>query len=251
MTLTPWSGKCQAAISLTFDDGLASQLAVAVPMLNDHSLQATFYPIAGEDYRQTLAPWKSVAETGHEIGNHTAHHPCSINHAFIRRDGRLTLEEMTVADMQAELDLAQLRLEEVIPTSAVCSFAYPCYQPFVGRGVERTSYVPLVAQRFVAVRGFGESANDPDCCDVAYLWSWPCERLSGADLIGLAERTAASGRWAIFAFHGIHEGNLSIAEEDLAELCGFLTDNGDRLWTAPVGTIAQSVTEWQRQIAQL
>ncbi len=251
MTTTPWPGDCQAAISLTFDDGLTSQLAVAVPMLDSHGLQATFYPVAGGDYRQTLAPWQLVAEAGHEIGNHTAHHPCSINHAFIRRGGRLTLEEMTLADMQSELELAQHRLEEMIPSSTACSFAYPCYQPFVGRGVERASYVPLVAEQFVAGRGFGESANDPDCCDIAYLWSWPCERLSGAALIGLVERAAASGRWAVLTFHGIHEGNLSIAEEDLLELCDFLTENGSCLWTAPMGTVAKSVTEWQRQIAQL
>ena len=249
MQNTPWPNQCQAAISLTFDDGLASQLALAVPMLDSHDLRATFYPVAREDYRQTLAPWQRVAETGHEIGNHTARHPCSINHAFIRRSGRLTLEEMSLADMQAELALAQSRLEEIVPQSTACSFAYPCYQPFVGRGLERASYVPLVAKQFVAGRGWGESANDPDTCDVAYLWSWPCERLSGAQLIGLAERAAASGRWAIFTFHGIHEGNLSVAEADLQELCRFLADNRDRFWTAPVGTISTAVTDWQQRAA--
>ena len=65
----PWPDQNQAAISLTFDDGMASQLDIAVPMLDAHGLRATFYPIAGDDYRQTLAPWQGVAEAGHEIGS--------------------------------------------------------------------------------------------------------------------------------------------------------------------------------------
>lgn len=241
----PWPGPCQAAISLTFDDGLASQLAVAVPMLNAHDLRGTFYIPAADTYEQALAPWIDVAESGHEIGNHTVDHPCSKNHAFVRDDGRRTLEEMTLADMEAEVLLAQRRLEAVIPQAASCSFAYPCYQPFIGRGADRASYVPLIAEHFIAGRGYGESANDPDHCDVAYLWSWPCERLSGAELIGLAEGAVASGRWMIFTFHGIHEGNLSVADADLLALSRFLAGNRDRIWTAPVRTVASAVAEWQ------
>ncbi|MDT7892902.1 MAG: polysaccharide deacetylase family protein, partial [Armatimonadota bacterium] len=40
---TPFPKGCRAAVSLTFDDGLKSQLEVAVPLLNDRGLRATFY----------------------------------------------------------------------------------------------------------------------------------------------------------------------------------------------------------------
>lgn len=32
---TPFPSGCRAAVSLTFDDGMRSQLEVAVPLLND------------------------------------------------------------------------------------------------------------------------------------------------------------------------------------------------------------------------
>ena len=35
----------------------------------------------------------------------------------------------------------------------------------------------------------------------------------------------------------------------LAELCGFLVRHRDRLWTAPVATVAQHVIEWRKEKA--
>ncbi len=40
---TPYPPCCRGAVSLTFDDGLHSQLEVAVPLLTDRGLRATFY----------------------------------------------------------------------------------------------------------------------------------------------------------------------------------------------------------------
>ena len=85
--------------------------------------------------------------------------------------------------------------------------------------------------------------------DLHDLWSWPAERMSGAELVGLAERAAAEGRWAVFTFHGIDEGHLPVAAVDLVELCGFLARHRDRLWTAPVAVVAQHVIEWRKENA--
>jgi len=240
----PWPNDCSAAISLTFDDGLESQRTAAVSLLNEANLQATFYVNPRDDYAQQLADWRIAAAAGHEIGNHTVRHPCSMNFQFIADAGRPALEQMSLADMEAEIVEAGRRLQEIIPQESV-SFAYPCYQPFVGRGPTRQSYVPVVAKQCVAGRGRGEQANDPQRCDLHYLWSWPCERMSGAELVGLVERAATAGRWGILTFHGVHEGHLSIGAGDLAELCAYLDKQRHRIWTAPVATVAQTVQQWQ------
>jgi len=39
----PWPDGCLGAVSLTFDDGHASQLQKAVPILAEFDLWATFY----------------------------------------------------------------------------------------------------------------------------------------------------------------------------------------------------------------
>ncbi len=245
-----WPGDAVAAISLTFDDGLASQLAVGVPLLNRHGVRATFYVNPSDDYPAQLAGWRAAFLAGHEIGNHTVRHPCSQNFDWISENGRASLEEMSWEEMGAEIDEAGRRIAAVIPEQGQVSFAYPCYQPFLGRGARRRSYVPLVLERCIAGRGRGERPNDPRYCDLGYLWSFPCERMDGSHLIGLVEQTAGLERWGILTFHGIHQGHLSVSDTDLEELCGYLARQRDRIWTAPLAEIARYVAAQQAEAAR-
>jgi peptidoglycan/xylan/chitin deacetylase (PgdA/CDA1 family) len=244
-----WPRGAQAAVSLTFDDGMRSQREVGVPLLNQYEVRATFYVNPQDDYTTMLDGWRTAAEAGHEIGNHTISHPCSKNFPFISEFGRRALEEMTFADIAWEIDETNRRLSEILPNQGTVSFAYPCYQPFVGRGATRQSYVPVVLERCVAGRGRGEQSNDPRYCDLGYLWSWPCERMVAQTLIGIVEQAVAQGRWAILTFHGIHEGHLSVAEGDLRELCAHLQRSSSRVWVAPVAEVAQWVGEKQKAVA--
>ncbi|GAC1433583.1 MAG: hypothetical protein NVSMB65_07480 [Chloroflexota bacterium] len=244
----PWPEGCQGAVSLTFDDGLHSQLTTALRVLDEYGLQATFYlnPRDGDDgvpWLERLAPWRKAAGRGHEIGNHSLTHPCSQNFAFV--GGRRGLESMTLADVENDILEAERRLRQGIPEQTMRSYCYPCYQDFVGTGAHRQSYVPVVARHFVAARGRGETANDPENCDLHALWSWPVERMTGAELVGLAERAAAEGRWAILTFHGIGAGHLPVAEVDLRELAASLARHRGRIWTAPVATVAGRVAAWR------
>jgi peptidoglycan-N-acetylglucosamine deacetylase len=242
---SPWPDGCTGAVSLTFDDGVASQLDLAIPLLDKYGLQATFYVNPRDDYQTALLPWRAAAQHGHEIGNHTVNHPCSKNFSFIADFNRRALEEMTLADIDEEIGEAGRRISEIIPEQTATSFGYTCYQPFVGRGATRQSYVPVVAQHCVAGRGRGERPNDPRYCDLWYLWSTPCERMTGAQLVGVAEQAPAQGRWSILTFHGVNDGHLHVALADLEELCDFLARNRERIWTAPVATIAQRVAAYQ------
>jgi hypothetical protein len=245
---SPWPDGCQGAVALTFDDGLASQLALAIPLLDNYGLQGTFYVNPRDNFREQLQPWRTAAQTGHEIGNHTVNHPCSKNFAFIADYNRPALEEMSLDDIEAEIVAAGRRIAEVIPEQPTPSYGYTCYQPFVGRGRTRQSYVPVVAKHCVAGRGRGERPNDPRYCDLWYLWSTPCERMTGAELVGVAEQAPAQGRWSILTFHGVNDGHLHIDQGDLEELCAFLARNRERIWTAPVATIAQQVHAYQQML---
>ena len=153
---------------------------------------------------------------------------------------------MTLTDIERDVLEAERRLLLAIPNQTVRSFGYPCYQSHVGAGAARKSYVPVIARHFVAARGRGETANHPARCDLHDLWSWPAERMSGVELVGLAEQAAAEGRWGILTFHGVNEGHLPVGETDLAQLCRFLQRNRDRVWTAPVATVATCVREWRQ-----
>jgi hypothetical protein len=246
-----WPENFAGAISLTFDDGYASHLDFVVPNLDRRGLRATFYltPKGDEDisspgsWRKALEPWLPVGGAGHEIGNHSLTHPCSLN---IQVDWAVNLLDMTLDDIQFDLETAQERLREVFPHQEHTSFAYPCYETSVGRGPERVSYVPLVARMFVAGRRSGELrgelSNDPSYCDLHCLSSWCVERQAGATMIGLVEQAVALGRWGIFTFHGVHEGHLPVGDTDLVELLEHLGRQRERVWVAPVAEVAAYIT---------
>jgi len=155
---------------------------------------------------------------------------------------------MTLADIEADILEASRRLRALIPEQKVFTFCYPCYQDYVGEGVNRQSYVPIVAKHFPAGRGKGEIANHPLTADLASLSSFPVERMSGAELVGLAERAAAQNRWAVLTFHGIHQGHLSVQEVDFRELVAHLARHRHRLWVAPVVEVALRLIEWRKTL---
>jgi peptidoglycan/xylan/chitin deacetylase (PgdA/CDA1 family) len=245
---TPWPDGCRGAVSLTFDDGRASQLNLAVPILAEHALTGTFYlNPRGEGWLAGLAPWREVARAGHEVGNHTLAHPCS---RTVLPDCRPCLEELTLAELEADILETSRRLAAGIPEQAEFTFCYPCYQEHIGAGPTRQSYVPLIARHFVAGRGRGEFGhNDPAACDLAYLFSWNVEHLTGPALVGLAEQASALGRWVIFTIHGIGDGNLPLSEGAFRELCRHLARRRDEIWTAPVVAVARRIIAWRQDFA--
>jgi hypothetical protein len=242
-----WPENYRGAISLSFDDGYPSHLDFVVPELNRRSLRGTFYltPQGSESrlsslsWRRRLKPWKPVSRAGHEIGNHSLSHPCSLN---IQGDWTRNLLDMTLEDIRADLETAKGRLQSFFPHQTHTSFAYPCYETSVGRGAGKVSYVPVVAERFIAGRKGGELrgelANDPNYSDLHCLSSWCVERQDGTTLVGLVEAALALGRWGIFTFHGIQEGHLPVGDTDLLELLDHLVQRRDRVWVAPVAEVA-------------
>ena len=248
---SPWPEGCCGAVSLTFDDGRASQLAHAIPILEEHGLTGTFYlnprGATEAEWRERLRPWVAVQAKGHEIGNHSLSHLCSQAHRPHRSAVPRALETATLEEVQADVLQAERRLDAGLPAPAGQrrTFGYPCYHEHVGEGPTRQSYVPIIARHFLAGRGRGEFGdNYPETCDLHYLWSWNVELQHGAMLVGLAER-AALGRWVILTFHGIGDSELTNTAGSLRELAAFLARSRPRLWTAPLGTVAQRIAAWR------
>ena len=249
-----WPDNYQAAISLTFDDGMRSQLEFGVPQLNQHGLRATFYlnprgdvevPAGMPSWKDNLQPWLPVHQAGHEIGNHTLSHPCSLNIQESWQQGK-NLLEWSLERIKEDIAEAQKRIHSFFPSQRETSFAYPCYESTVGRGANRISYIPIIAQQFVAARAKGELrgdlANDPLYCDLHYLSSWPVERQAGAFMIGLVEQAIALNRWGIFTFHGIQEGHLPVGDTDFVELLDHLVRRREFVWTASVAEVADYIS---------
>jgi peptidoglycan-N-acetylglucosamine deacetylase len=240
-----WPKHCRGAVSLTFDDGLPSHLNTAMPIMEEYGVRGTFYVNPNARFLELGERWAAAYAKGHEVGNHTMTHPCSQNFAFISQFSRRSLEEYSLDEIEDEIVETNRALAEVIPEQDAVSFCYPCYQPFVGRGATRQSYVPVVLRHCVAGRGRGETPNDPLRCDLGYLWSFPCERMSGAQMIGMVEEAIETGRWTILTFHGIQEGHLTVGDRDFEVLCRHLSQHADRVWSPTVAEGAKHIMEAQ------
>jgi peptidoglycan/xylan/chitin deacetylase (PgdA/CDA1 family) len=65
------------AVRLTFDDGNASDAAIALPLLRKHGLAATFFVIAArldQPGSLTSADVRCLADSGMRVGSHGMHH---------------------------------------------------------------------------------------------------------------------------------------------------------------------------------
>lgn len=122
-----WPDHKTMAISLTWDDGRASQVDIGTAILNKYGIKATFYVLPSA-VEKSLDSWKQAVADGHEIGNHSLNHPCSGNFLWARDKA---LEEKELDDIQQELLTANSRLKEMLGVDAT-EFAYPCGQTFVG-----------------------------------------------------------------------------------------------------------------------
>src|SRR5580704_5781370 len=77
-TFPVWPKRARAAVSLTYDDGLASQLDNAVGPLGAVGLKATFF-VTRDNAEPRVKDWARLARAGgHEFGNHTVTHPCDL-----------------------------------------------------------------------------------------------------------------------------------------------------------------------------
>jgi peptidoglycan/xylan/chitin deacetylase (PgdA/CDA1 family) len=232
-----WPGGCSGAVSLTFDDALRSQLATAVPALDERGLRGTFYVSPNAAWHTEADAWRAVQTQGHEIGNHTVAHPCSGNFAWF---GGKPLEEMNLEEIEGEIRSGQEAIRAAVPAQGDFSFCYPCYQDFVGRGEARRSYVPVVAKYHSAARGWGEGLNDPHQVDLHYIWGIPATNLTVRDMIDLCEQ-AADGGWAVLVFHDIGAERLPVSRRDFSRLCRHLDRRREALWTAPIAEVAAQI----------
>jgi len=234
-----WPEGKRVAVSLSYDDARPSQLQQGIPILDRHGVKATFY-VSLANMEGYVAQWQEAAANGHEIGNHSLRHSCSGNFGWKHRQ---PLEDYTLEQMDAELAEASERLEELFGAVSR-TFAYPCGQTFVGRGVDRQSYVPAVARRFLAGRGFrDEYMNDPAFCDLAKLGGTELDGVPFEALVEITERVASRGAWVVFAGHDVGESDRRqvVHCEALERYCAWCQDSDQGVWIDTVERVAEYV----------
>jgi len=207
-------------------------------LFKKHGVKATFYLISTY-IEHRLSDWKEAMAFGHEIGNHSVTHPCTGNYPDFRYNA---LERYTLEMMAKELDEANAQIKELLGLQPR-TFAYPCGLKFVGQGRSVESYVPLVAERFIAGRSFLDcTANDPTICDLAQTLGTDLDNQDFDQLKRVLDVASDEGRWLVFAGHEIGpRGYQTTDVEALGAILDYMEDPTRGIWLGTVEEIARYV----------
>ncbi|NLS29057.1 hypothetical protein S2M10_40710 [Sphingomonas sp. S2M10] len=237
---TRWPNGAKAAVVLTYDDALPSQLDHVVPALDAEGFKGTFF--LANVQQAHVERWRGVAADGHELANHTIFHPCS--KASYPADPRFVSEAYTPASMLREIEQQNVLLR-ALDGKTRHGLATPCGQSQAGgidyledlrkanlvtyvRGV---FYTPADARANVAkvdpmrlpARGFGEGAV-------------------AEDMIAFVEEAERGGGWAVLLFHGVGGDYLAVPDAEHRKFVAWLAAHRGEVWV----TTLQGALDWAK-----
>lgn len=231
-----WPDGAKAAIVLTYDDALVSQLDNAVPALDEAGFKGTFFLA---NVRQAdVARWREAAAEGHELGNHTMFHACPA--AVYPTDPRNTSEAYTVPTMLKEIEMQNVLLH-AIDGKERHGLATPCGASLAGGEdyIDELREVGLVDYVRAAGPADEVHAGIPNG-DVMHVPArgFP-ETVTGPELIAYAEEARRGGGMAVFLFHGVGGDYLQVSDAAHRELLAWLSDHRQELWVTTLGEAAR------------
>ena len=231
-----WPDGKRAAVVLTYDDTLVSQLDIAIPALDAAGLKGTFFLIGSKITPEQIARWRSAAAEGHELGNHTIRHACpQANYPPAKKID--TSETYDVDTMLAEIRTMNTMLT-AIDGKLQHSYATPCGQHLAG-GVD---YLPALRAsglvRYTRSADPSEHPFDPMNMPARFFPS----TATGADMIAAVQDAERKGGMIVFGFHGVGGDYLSVSAQAHAQLLAYLKAHSDTIWVAPFSTVMDYAT---------
>jgi peptidoglycan/xylan/chitin deacetylase (PgdA/CDA1 family) len=227
-TVTYWPNNKTGVVSLTFDDGLPSQLSLVIPTLDSYGMKGTVYIITNNATTAgTWAQWKAAAANGHEIGSHTLSHPY--------------LTQISSTQLQNELQQSKAIIESQIPSQKCLSIAYPY-------GDVNSAVMSAAASYYIAGRGINWDIDYPtyQFYNLYARGDDPGSTLS--DMEAQADKALSWGEWMITYMHSINGDGYGAW--DLNMLTSFLNYIAKKdLGVDTVANIARYIKE--RQVAKL
>lgn len=242
VSVTRWPQDRAAAISLTFDDGINTDLDFVGPILAKHHLTGTFFvATAMGPWEKRKNEWKQLAQAGNELANHTVHHPCLLPEITPHS------QDYTPEIMQAEIREAAEAISELSNSKRGLTFAYPCGNLSFGKPEDEVKNAALFAQyvseHSFAARAVGGGAIDPDELNVLAVSDLgPTADKDFVALLQMGQPAFEGGRWGVYCFHGVGGDWLSITPDALDELATYLERHRE-IWSATFGDVVRYIQE--------
>jgi peptidoglycan/xylan/chitin deacetylase (PgdA/CDA1 family) len=222
-----WPHHKKAAIVLTYDDALLSQLNIAVPQLIAAHLKATFF-LTGDIDAQTIPQWRALGKKGFELGNHTIFHPC-----LSTDDNPVPSDHYSSHSIILEIE-AMNHFLFAVDGKNTRTYAYPCAETSVGG----KDYVDTLRKyRLVKYARIGGDTDaivtDFKHLDPLQVPSYGLEdNTPAANLIAFVKRVQQTGGMGIIMFHGIGGDYITTSAAAHQELLNYLKEHRRDIWVA-------------------
>ncbi|MDN4501780.1 polysaccharide deacetylase family protein [Alteromonadaceae bacterium BrNp21-10] len=218
-----WPNGAKAAVSLSYDDALNSQLDNAIPALNKYHFKGSFYlSVSNAPVYERLEEWRKAAKQGHELGNHTVNHPCRSS-----LPGRewvkpyANLDNYSLEQIEREIATTNAFLK-AIDGETERTFTPPCIDDKVDNG--KTSYWPILSKYFIGAKGVPMNLPKEQ---IELLMP---SNVTGQQLIDFVSKAADQGHLASIVFHGIGGDHLMVSTQAHEELLQHLANNPKRYY---------------------
>ena len=227
-------------VALTYDDGLYTQRAVAVPLLDTMCVNGTFF-LNNVESRDAGLAWRAAGVRGHELANHSLFHACPESYGWpayfateaydsVRYLDELETQHRILGHLDGHGDTAR-------------SFAHPCNYHFIDEAAVST--LPLLAASPLVA--YGRTGGDRTAVlepGVSYeplaIPSWTVDEGASADeLIAFAELADERGGAAVYTFHGIGSDWIVVSREAHRALVAHLVAHPGRFEVVTFGELAR------------
>ena len=237
-----WPGGQKAAIALTYDDALPSQLDIAIPQLDAVGFKGTFFLI-GREIKGNLKRWQGAVAKGHEIGNHTVTHSCP--RALFEMPPQYMSENSSVTVQLTEIETMN-NLLQAIDGRSDHAYATPCGQTLAGgadympalRTAKLTRYV-----RAAAEPGDNSQPIDPFVVPSHFFGQGD----TGAKMIAYVEGVRQRGGMAVIGFHGVGGDYLEVTAEAHRELLAYLKAHESEIWVGRFTEVLDRATQQKKR----
>ena len=219
-----WQGFKHAAISYTFDDNCANQLALAVPMFDKYNFKLTLFTVI--DWSPNWEGLQKAASNGHEIASHTVTHT--------------SFSGMPEDKQDSEMKDSRDAINSHISGQKCVTIAYPYCA---------TGNMTLVPKYYIAARGCQGYIENKTPANFENISSIICGELGAvktvADFNSRAERADSSNGWCVYLVHGIdNDGGYSpLPSDTLEKSLEYLKANEGKFWVATFADVVRYIRE--------
>jgi peptidoglycan/xylan/chitin deacetylase (PgdA/CDA1 family) len=222
--IAPVYGFKQSILSLTFDDGYITQFIVALPLLKERNIPATFYIITGNIDSVTKSIISNNISNDYELGSHT------VTHADLVKIG--------IEDAKMELLDSHSFLQRNFGMNAGLTMSYPW-------GIYNSSIKQIVKGMYLAARSTDVGYNSFDKFDRYALKMQSFDKRTGTYRANpWIDFAIKNHLWLVEMIHGINNTGYSpVDSRVLTEHLDYIAKAKDKIWCSTVSNVIKYMDE--------